>query len=95
MGKEYAPWSETRPTISHAVKKPELTLLWEEFNNPAVPKGGGKSVRYENHAFLPPPLSLSLGTSVTFPLSSLPMGNIWVRLFSLVNPRGNALKKDL
>jgi len=35
MGKEYAPWPEARLTISHAVKKPELTLLWEEFNSPA------------------------------------------------------------
>ncbi len=39
MEKEYVPWSEARPTISHAVKEPELTLLWKEFNSPAPASG--------------------------------------------------------
>ncbi len=39
MGKEYAPWSEARPTISHVAKEPELTLLWEELNSHAFFKG--------------------------------------------------------
>jgi len=31
MGKEYVPWPEARLTVSHAVKKPELTLPTEEY----------------------------------------------------------------
>ncbi|OQY57465.1 MAG: hypothetical protein B6245_16900 [Desulfobacteraceae bacterium 4572_88] len=58
MGKEYAPWSEARLTIFHAVKKPELTLLWEEFNSPAKERGHehfqADSKAYENHIFRTP-----------------------------------------
>ncbi|OQY58217.1 MAG: hypothetical protein B6245_12970, partial [Desulfobacteraceae bacterium 4572_88] len=36
MGKEYVPWPEARLTVSRAVKKPELTLLWEELDSHGV-----------------------------------------------------------
>jgi len=39
MGKGYVPWPEASLTVSRAVKKPQLTLLWEEFNSPALKKG--------------------------------------------------------
>jgi len=35
MGKEYVPWPKVRLTVSHAIKKSELTLPWEELNSPA------------------------------------------------------------
>ncbi|OQY52501.1 MAG: hypothetical protein B6245_23610 [Desulfobacteraceae bacterium 4572_88] len=38
------PWSEARLIISRKIKKPELTLPWEEPDSPAFSKGGGRSV---------------------------------------------------
>ena len=33
------PWSEARLIISHKIKKPELTLPWEELHSPALKVG--------------------------------------------------------
>ncbi|OQY52258.1 MAG: hypothetical protein B6245_23815 [Desulfobacteraceae bacterium 4572_88] len=46
MGKEYVPWSEVRLTVSHAVKKPELTLPGK--NLTALPFQGGRNAFCEN-----------------------------------------------
>ncbi|OQY56330.1 MAG: hypothetical protein B6245_18495, partial [Desulfobacteraceae bacterium 4572_88] len=43
MGKEYVPWPEARLTVSRAIKKPELTLPWEELNRPG--SGGGHELK--------------------------------------------------
>jgi len=76
MGKEYAPWSEARPTISHAVKKPELTLLREEFNSPGNHGGIAPTISTcQNHCGWVLGVSTALRKFIPHPLARPGLAN--------------------